>query len=162
MRTPSGLLTIPQFVAMMAAGRLQMRAVSHAALEQGAQIIETEAKRVIGTYDYHWPQLAQSTQSERKRLGFAENEPLLRNGRLRAAIEHQSDHSRAEVGVKDATVGTGSKADPVRNIGDVAVWMELGTSRAPPRSFLMGAAVVKEKEVVALIGRQVSMGLFKR
>jgi hypothetical protein len=160
MATP--LLTIPQFVAMIAAGRLQQRAVNHSALEEAAQTIETEAKRVIGTYDYNWQQLAAYTQRERKRLGFPENDPLLRNGRLRNAIEHWSDHQRAEVGVKDATVGTGTKADPVREIGDIAVWMELGTRKAPPRSYLMAAALRKENEVVARIGRKIAMGLFVR
>lgn len=162
MTTATPLLTIPQLVAMIAAGQLQARAVNASALEQAAQIIEKESKRVIGTYDYGWPQLAASTQAERVRLGFPANDPLERTHRLENAIEHSSDHTRADVGVKDATVGSGSKADPVRNIGDVAVWMELGTAKAPPRSFLMSAAVKKAPEVVKLIGRQVAAGLFKR
>jgi hypothetical protein len=32
--------------------------------------------RVIGTYDYKWPQLAPSTQEKRVSEGFSANEPL--------------------------------------------------------------------------------------
>jgi hypothetical protein len=156
------LLTIPQFVAMIAAGRLQAQVRNRAALEKAAQIIEAEAKRVIGTYDYGWPQLAASTQEQRVRLGFSANEPLKRTEALQRAIEHSSDHTRADVGVKDNLVGSGTPADPYRNIGDIAEWMELGTVKTPPRSYLMGAAVTKEVEIVRLIGRQITGGLFIR
>jgi hypothetical protein len=38
----------------------------HEALEEGAKIIEEEAKRVVGTYDYGWPELAVNTGGSRK------------------------------------------------------------------------------------------------
>lgn len=113
---------------------------NHEALEGAAVIVETEAKRVIGTYDYNWPELADSTKADRVHQGFPENEPLLRTGEMRDSIEHVSDSREANVGSNN----------------DKAVWQELGTSRGiPPRSFLGQAAVHKASEVVDEIGRVV-------
>ena len=115
------------------------RAADHEALERAAVIVETEAKRVIGTYDYNWPQLAPSTQADRVAQGFPANEPLLRTGEMRDSIEHVSDR-------KEAQIGSNS---------DIAVWQELGTVSIPARSFLGEAAIRKEQEVVDEIGRVV-------
>ena len=115
-------------------------------LEKAATIVETEAKRVIGTYDYDWVELAQSTQTDRMQRGFPPNEPLLRTGELRDSIQHT-------VGDREAHIGSNNQK---------AVWQELGTSRIPPRSFLGAAAVHKEKEVVAAIGRSVYAHLISK
>ena len=110
------------------------------ALEDGCKIVEKEAKRVIGTYDYGWPQLAQSTQEDRVRSGFSANEPLLRTGEMRDTVEHTVQGHSGFVGSND----------------DKAVWQELGTSRGiPPRSFLGGAAAHKGAEVAEKIGEVV-------
>lgn len=108
----------------------------HEVLEEACQLVEKEAKDVIGEYraGYNWPQLAQSTQEERARLGYPPNEPLLREGDLRASIEHT-------VAWDAGYVGSNSK---------IAVYQELGTSKIPPRPFLGGAAAAKEKEVLEL------------
>lgn len=92
------------------------------ALEAIGAIVEAEAKKAIGTYDFDWPQLAESTQHDRERKGFAPNEPLLRTGELRNSISHQvvSDH--------EVEIGSDSK---------VALWQELGTATIPPRPFLL-------------------------
>jgi hypothetical protein len=111
------------------------------AIEKAAVMIETEAKRVIGQYadGYDWPQLADATQEERARLGFPPNEPLLRTGEMRDSIEHTIISSR------EAEVGSDS---------DIAVYQELGTSKIPPRSFLVQAAIHKEEDIVRMIGGQ--------
>ena len=109
------------------------------ALEKAAQIIEDEAKRVIGTYEYNWPQLAESTL-----LRKAGDTPLLETGEMRDSIEHYVDAQRliAEVGSNNPK----------------ALWQELGTNtkdgmpHIPPRSFLMGAAMRKEQEIHELTG----------
>lgn len=44
-------------------------------------IVEREAKRVIGTYDYDWAPLAESTKDERASLGFPEDEPAFADRR---------------------------------------------------------------------------------
>jgi hypothetical protein len=124
---------ITEFVAFSAGIGETMNKANHEILEIACQVIEGEAKRVIGTYDYDWPQLAASTQAQRVHEGFPANEPLLKTGELRDSIEHTIiDSHHAEVGSNS----------------DIAVYQELGTASIPPRSFLMQAAVHKEKEVV--------------
>lgn len=105
----------------------------HEALEHAGKIVEEEAKRVIGTYDYGWPQLAETTQAQREKLGYSPNEPLLREGDLRASISHYIDKPEHA-----CYVGSDSQ---------IMVYQALGTSRIPPRDPIGGAARAKEHEV---------------
>lgn len=115
------------------------------ALDRAAKVIEKEAKRVIGTYDYGWPELAPSTQDTRASLGYDPDEPLLREGDLRTSIEHTI------VSDKEAEIGSNS---------DVAVYQELGTPTIPSRSFLAGAASAKGKECAEILGEVVIESVF--
>jgi hypothetical protein len=98
------------------------------------QMIADEAKRVIGTYDYGWPSLAPSTLAKK-----SADTPLLETGKMRASIEWNASGNTGAVGSDD----------------DVAVYQELGTSKIPPRPFLMGAAVAMEPKIHALFKRAV-------
>jgi hypothetical protein len=129
---------------------------SHAAnrkgLEIAARLVERTAKKKIGEYQdaagpfVGWAELADSTKDDRVRLGFAENDPLLRTGELRAAITHES-----EMGVTEGTAIIGVKeSSPV---ADIAEWQELGTVKIPPRSFLGGAAADCEEKIHEILGR---------
>lgn len=114
--------------------------VEHAreeALELGAKAIQHEAKRVIGTYLFDWPQLAPATQADRERQGFPANEPLLRTGEMRDSIQYEiiEPGKEAEIGSND----------------DIAVYQELGTATIPPRSFLGASAAYLEKPIVNMI-----------
>ncbi|MFG1388807.1 phage virion morphogenesis protein [Xanthobacter versatilis] len=132
--------TLPGFASFLGTMAMNMKTAEHEGLEKGCQIIEAEAKRVIGTYDYGWKQLADVTKRDRVANGFPENEPLLRTGEMRDSIEHT-------VGKDEAQVGSNN---------DKALWQELGTSRGiPPRSFLGEAAARKAQEVVEAIGQSV-------
>jgi hypothetical protein len=104
-----------------------------AALEKAAQIIEDEAKRVIGTYEYGWPPLQPATVARK-----GADTPLYETGEMRDSIEHYVDAQRliAQVGSNDPK----------------ALWHELGTVTIPARSFLMGAAMRKEREIHELTG----------
>jgi len=134
--------SLTSFAAFATGMIVEIDKAKHQALEQGAQIIETEAKRVIGTYDYGWPPLAPSTL-ERK----SADTPLLETGEMRDSIEHSINAKGDE-----ALIGSDN---------DKAVWQELGTVKIPPRPFLMGAAQHKEEEVVRVIGEQIRMKLIK-
>jgi hypothetical protein len=103
-----------------------------------AAMIAAEARDVIGTYRYGWPQLAESTQDERTYLGFEPNEPLLRTGSLRDSIGFRIHSS------EEAEVGTDHP---------IAPFLELGTVHIPPRSFLVAAATRKEQEAVRAAGK---------
>lgn len=114
----------------------------HEALERAGKIVEEEAKRVIGTYDYGWPQLADSTQEQRQSLGYSANEPLLRKGDLRDSIEHTVDKFEHAV-----YIGSNS---------EIMVYQALGTSRGiPPRNPIDGATRAKEHEVVEGLRRSI-------
>ncbi len=132
-------LSILEFVALTATLGLEVEHAAHEALEGCGDMVEKEAKRVIGTYDYGWPQLADSTKKDRVDHGYPANEPLLRSGHMRDSIEHKVEHDEVQIGSNE----------------QVAVWQELGTPTIPPRSFLEGALKKKTPEVLDKIGRTV-------
>jgi phage gpG-like protein len=111
---------------------LEIERANHKALEKAAVIVEEEAKRVIGTHDYGWPPLAESTLARK-----AADTPLLETGEMRDSISHTVTKDEAHIG----------------SDSNVALWQELGTSRIPPRSFLQGALQHKTEEVVSTISR---------
>lgn len=103
------------------------------ALEEGTKLLMDNAKeraqRAIGTYEFGWPQLAETTQFNRVRLGFSANEPLLRTGEMRDSINTMTE---ASIGGAEGLIYSGEKK---------ALWAEMGTSgpgshSQPPRSFL--------------------------
>jgi hypothetical protein len=122
---------------------LEVEHHNHRALDKVGQVVTQEVYRVIGTYDYGWPTLAESTQSDRESHGFPADEPLKRTGAMRDSVWYK-------VGHKEVTIGTDNQ---------IAVWQELGTSRIPPRPFLQGAAQHKMPETLEIIGRATIAGL---
>lgn len=130
--------SLTSFAALTTSMIFEVDHAQHKALEEAAKIVEEEAKRVIGTYDYGWTPLAASTKADRVHKGFPADEPLLRTGAMRDSIEHKVISSR------EAAIGSNN---------DIAVYQELGTSKIPPRSFLVQAAIHKEADVAHEIGR---------
>lgn len=122
-------------------------------LERGlktcAVAIEASAKAEIGSYQgavgpfSAWPSLAESTQTERERLGFTPDDPLLRRGDLRESIEHEVSGMTAVIGSKD----------------DVAAYQEFGTDKIPPRPFMGPAVIHNEKVIVNVLGGAVARGI---
>jgi hypothetical protein len=106
------------------------------------------AKSKLGEYQTGWPQLHESTQSERAELGFPANEPLLRTGNLRASIRvtvHPLTHG--------GDVYVGSNAPQAR-------MMELGGATpiggyVPPRPYLAPALVEQSATVAKKVGNAV-------
>jgi hypothetical protein len=131
------------FAVRLATMEADIAAAKAVAIEKACQIVKTEAKRVIGTYDYNWPQLAEATQEDRVKQGYPPNETLLRSGALRASIGHVLEREGVDI------VGYVGSADKI------AVYQELGTSRVPPRPFLGGATETKRDEVVAMMHRKI-------
>jgi hypothetical protein len=149
----------------------------HKGVRQAGEVIWMEARREIGTYQSSsgpfpaWPDLAETTLNGftdehghhhpgKIELGYAPpDNPLLRTGELRDAIELATDFNGAVIGVPDREVGAGTPEDPLRNIGDVAVDQEFGTRKMPARSFLGRAAHKKAKEAVHIIAKALVRGL---
>lgn len=118
-------------------GEIAVRVAAHNALDRVAAAIEQTAKDEFGIYQpavgsfRAWSQLADATKAERVRLGFTENDPLLRTGELRDSIGHEVEGMEAAIG----------------STSDVMVYQELGTSRIPPRPVL-GPALQHNKDLI--------------
>lgn len=147
---------IMEAIVKMAEVAIAIEHETHKALEHAATLVEKEAKAEVGHYQAEagpfeaWKPLAETTlegwrgHPGKVDLGYSPpDNPLLREGDLRESIGHVV-HSH------EAAIGSSS---------DVAVYQELGTSRMSARSFLGGAAVRKEGEVVELLGEGVLAGL---
>ena len=89
----------------------------HGMLDQAGQIVEHEAQRVLGTYEYNWTPLAAETVA-RKATG---DSPGLETGEMRDSVYHTVTYANGGGG----EVAVGSNLDK-------AVWFELGTSRGIP------------------------------
>lgn len=126
---------------------IQMRVKAIPALEFAAQVVEKAAKAELGTYQKTnmgsfkaWRKLSDVTIADRRRLKstYGENAPLLREGVLRDSISHQTDKSGLE-----AVIGSSLEK---------AIYLELGTKKMPPRSFLGLAAHRSKKKIIKLVG----------
>lgn len=121
----------------------QMRAVDHdlealgpQIIERACQIVQKKAKAAIGKEHELWAPLAESTISDKQAHGYATPKPLLRTGELRDSIEYKVSGNQGAVG---------------SNL-DIAVYQELGTSRIPPRSFLVSSAISSEDKIHRMAG----------
>jgi phage gpG-like protein len=128
--TISGMFSLLEAVAKMEAFRKNCEYASEAILSDWAVTVRDKAKEAIGTYRYGWPALGPEAVAKHG------DTPLLDTGALRDSIGafvqmHSVGHGRAVVGSNE----------------DTAVWQELGTSRIPPRSFLVSSAMRSEKEL---------------
>jgi hypothetical protein len=130
----TGVFTVLGFVAKLKMIEHDMDALGPAIVRKACEMVCEEAKRVIGTYDYDWPQLSPATLAHK----FF-NTPLLETGEMRDSIEWTAHGLEGHVGSNS----------------DKAVWQELGTRKIPPRSFLMGAAVHMEPEIHKMAARAV-------
>lgn len=137
------------FAAHLVRAELAVRRTTVVALDRAAGIIERDAKKRIGRYQpavgpfQDWAELADSTQEERARLGYPTNEPLLRDGTLRASIQREVQGTEAVVGSKS----------------DIAAYQEFGTRTIPPRPFIGPAAFANKAKIERILGEAVLEGL---
>jgi hypothetical protein len=130
----NGIWGLAEFALHLKEIEHDMKEASRLIVRQACVMVATEAKRVIGTYDYGWPQLAPSTLEKK-----SANTPLLETGEMRASIEWSTSHDGME-----GHVGSNN---------DKAVWQELGTAKIPPRSFLAGALHHEAPAIVKMAGK---------
>lgn len=112
------------------------------ALEEACVIIEDEAKRVLGTYEYGWPPLSPYT-IDGKVTG---DSPGYETGEMRDSIQHTV--ILVDKGRYNASGNVGTNEDK-------AVWFELGTISQPARSVLGEAAARESAHVAHKIGQTI-------
>ena len=132
------------------------------ATRDAAALIQEEAQAILGHEQGPvgpfpaWEPLSERTQCERYERGLTPDDPLLATGELKHHIDMTYEGRHAVIGVPAETVGEGTHVNPSRNIGEVAVVMEFGNERVPPRSFLGRAAVVAGEDAAHVAGLIVS------
>lgn len=144
--TPLIFSNLDQLAAYLESIANRVPAAMGAALAEVGQQVADAARDKIGHYQGEhgpfaaWHELADSTKQDRVRKGYAENEPLLRDGTLRASIAHT---------VGEGVVSVGSPLE-------IAKYQEIGTDHIPPRSFLGGALVEHEQDSVERVTNAVT------
>lgn len=123
-----------------AALSLATQEAHHNALEKVCGIIEDEVKAVIGTNAYNWPPLSESTIAK-----HGGDTPLLETGALQSSMQHTVHGSTAFVGTND------KKAE----------YHEGGTKTIPPRPFLLGALLHKQREIEEALHGEIIVKVFK-
>jgi hypothetical protein len=122
----NGFWSLAEASVKFAAFAENMKLAKDATLSEIAILIRDKAKASIGHYSYNWPPLADSTIARK-----SADTPLLETGALRDSIEATVFLDRAYVGSNDQN----------------AVYQELGTSKIPPRSFLLSSALASKKDI---------------
>jgi hypothetical protein len=107
-------------------------------LSEWAVKVRDAAKESIGTYKYKWPELSESV------IARHGDTPLLDTGELRDSIGAVVQMYSRESG--RAVVGSDSEK---------AVWQELGTSKIPPRSFLLESALLKKADIGKILHKYI-------
>jgi hypothetical protein len=130
------------FVAHLRAVDRDLHEVGPAIVARACEMVARAAKKAIGRQDGLWAPLKPQTIA-RKLNG---NTPLLETGELRDSIEWTADGFEGQVGSSN----------------DKAVWHELGTSRIPPRSFLVSSALSQEERIHKMAERAVVAVLLGR
>lgn len=117
--------------------------VTHHIADKSGEEIQKTAQGMIGEYQHAvgpypaWAELADSTQAERARLGYSENDPGYRSGKMQRSIERKTINAETVVGSDDQDL----------------VYFEMGTARQPPRSVLGGAAIHSAERIRKLAGK---------
>ena len=146
MREFNSLAKFAEHLAVMSVAIVQ---AEQKALEACARLVEKTAKEAIGEYQpavgpfQDWAPLADATEAEKARLGYPADAPLLREGDLRASIQHEVRGNEAVIGSKS----------------DIAAYQEFGTATISPRPFVGPAAFRNKEKIQRIIGEATVAGL---
>jgi hypothetical protein len=102
-------------------------------VRRACEMLEKKCKGAIGRQHEEWPDLAPSTIEDKARKGFKTPAPLLRTSEFKNSIGFT-----IAPGGLEGTVGTDDPRGP---------WFEYGTSKMPPRSWLVGNAIALEPRI---------------
>jgi phage gpG-like protein len=107
----------------------------HEIIRRACIAVWTEARRVLGTEGYSWPALSVATLAHKTHAGTVKE-----TGELLDSIEWSSHGLEGSVGSNN----------------DKAVIHELGTSKIPARTFLVGAALAMEGKIHKMAAKAVA------
>lgn len=136
-----------QHLVMLSAGGFAL--ALHEGMNAVGALVEERAREEFGVYQpavgpfQAWPELAQATKDDRMRQGYSENDPLLRSGKLRGTISHESAGLEVAVG----------------STSDLMVYHEFGTSKMPARPVLGTAAFSSKDKIMEILGKAAVIGL---
>ncbi len=129
------VLSLLQFAAKLTAAQHAVDATIPEIIEAACRMLCEQAKSEIGVPGWGWPPLAPDTLARKGNI----NTPLLETGELQESIAWNSSGAEGFVGTND----------------DKAAFHEFGTSRMPPRPFLLTAIGIKEEEIVSMARRAI-------
>lgn len=130
-------MTLKRFAAHIAHCARAQPVLERIALAEAADDMAETARGYIGEYQGPappfpaWSPLAESTIEDRVRQGYTPDDPLLREGDLRASIG-------GFVQGRSAVVASNSR---------VALWQEMGTATIPPRASIGRAVAQRGREM---------------
>src|SRR6267142_2506899 len=130
-----GIMSIAEFVLKTKTIQMELEIVSHAVVARACEMVANAAKESLGTYEFGWVSLKPETIAHKMRG----DSPLLETSELRNSIQWNSEGNIGHVG---------------SNL-DKALWMELGTVKIPPRSFLASAAAQQEELIHKMAAKAV-------
>jgi len=134
------MIPLADVVAGLKRNEFELKFALEREVRLGMEAAAKVAKSFIGSEALGWPELAESTLSDKERLGYPTPHPLERTGGLRDSIEGVAE---SVFGGVHGVVGTD---DPN------ALGHEVGTSREPARPFLGPALMLTEPEIAAALG----------
>jgi phage gpG-like protein len=132
----NGVFSLLEFAAELKAIDHDLEAMGPEIVERACQIVQKKAKSAMGKEHEMWAPLAESTIKDKQAHGYKTPAPLLRTGELRDSIEYT-------VSGNEGCVGSDS---------EIALFQELGTSKIPPRSFLVSSAISSEDKIHRMAG----------
>ena len=132
-------MNLLEAVARFAAVEADLEAAREPMIAAACQMVAGRSRDLIGVPKAEWAPLAAETLQRKGGI----NTPLLEHGALRASIEWNADRNHGFVGTDS----------------DVGIFMELGTSRAPPRSFLGLAAEIEAPKVAKMMSKVVGAAI---
>lgn len=141
--------SLGSFALHLAAAELLLIKEMQEGLERCAVRIEKTARAEIGHYQQAagpfeaWPELAESTEEQKAKMGYPADAPLLASGEMRDSFEHQVHGLEAVIGSTDPKMK----------------YHEFGTAKMPARAVL-GPAVFRNREYIRrVLGQATVRGL---
>jgi HK97 gp10 family phage protein len=136
-------MTLAEFAKLMDTALDECRPKLQADVVKIGELVKAKAKEMIGHELPLWPPLRPATVADKARRGYvgriSATDPLYREGSLRESIAMDADPAALAV-----IVGSNDR---------VGAYQEIGTSKMPPRPFLMPAMMQSQEAIAEKLGK---------